>query len=149
MKKSLFIFLFVFLASKIIIAQEPQRQISYMTGSLRVSGYSVLTKTMNISSYTFTSESVRAPILQVYVCDKNNFLGGFIEDEKGQTTKILDIKTSTIEGGVKFEVVGEKFSKFLTTQDGEMLKEEKTYTVFYMPGIGIWTIYKKGAKVKK
>ena len=148
MKKLLLIFLFA-LTSGIISAQDTYKQISYMTGSLRVGGYSVLTKTMNISSYTFTSESARAPILQVYVCDKNKFLGGFIEDENGQTTKILDIKITNIDGGAKFDVVGEKFSKSLTTQDGEMLKEEKTYTIFYMPGVGIWTIYKKGVKVKK
>jgi hypothetical protein len=104
---------------------------------------------MDIASYTFTSESVRAPILQVYVCDKFKFIGGVLLNEKGESTKILNIKITDSRDEFRFEVVGEKFSRFLTLSDGEMLFEDKTHTIFYMPSIGVWTIYRKGVKVNK
>lgn len=148
MKKLVFL-LCLAIMSCTMSSQEHGKQINYLTGSSIIPGYAVVTKTMDIASYTFTSESVRAPILQVYVCDKSKFIGGTLLNEKGEETKILNLKIHDSSGEFKFEVVGEKFSRFLNLSDGEMLLEDKTHTVFYMPSFGVWTIYRKGVKVKK
>jgi len=134
----------IVLFSLIALGQNDEgKQINYLTGSSQIGGYTVVTKTMNISSYTFTSSSVRAPILQVYVCDKSKFVGGILEDEKGKKTTILNLRLVEFGKELKFEVIGKDFTKYLLVDDGEMLQEEKNFSTFYMSGVGIWKIYKK------
>lgn len=131
----------IVLICNILISQT--KEISYMTGSLRVPGYKTITKTLNISTYTFTASSVRAPILQVYVCDKRKFIGGILENNKGEKTTIVNMTLVETANDAKFEVVGKDFSRSFTLYEGEMLQEKSNFTIFYTEKVGIWKIYKK------
>lgn len=124
---------------------QSKEKFNYLTCNEKMPGYAVTTKTCCSNSYNINKED-GAPILQVYVQDKALFIGGEIENTKGERTKITDLTLKKEDKHSLFTVVGKKFSINLNTQTGYILKEEKDYTIFYSDGIGIWKIYKNKIK---
>ena len=124
---------------------QSNEKFNYLTGNEKMPGYSVTTKTCCSNNYNINKED-GAPILQVYVQDKALFVGGEIENTKGEKTKITDLTLKKEDKYSLFTVVGKKFSINLNTKTGYILKEEKDYTIFYSDGIGIWKIYKNKIK---
>lgn len=124
---------------------QSKEKFNYLTGNEKMPGYAVTTKTCCSNDYSIKKED-GAPILQVYVQDKSLFVGGEIENVKGEKTKITDLTLEKMEKYSVFTVKGKKFSISLNTQSGYILKEEKDYTIFYSDGIGIWKIYKNKIK---
>lgn len=84
-----------------------------------------------------------APILQVYVTNKLNYVGGVLENEKGVKTIIKNIALEESGDTLIFTVIGKDFSMSFTLSSGAILKEEKGITVFYTEKVGAWKINKK------
>jgi hypothetical protein len=129
---------------KIIIEGTYKDQVIYITGTTKVAGYSVETRTCNASSLNIGSKTP-APILQVYIATKNNFVGEIMTNEKGKKTKITDIKLEPTPTGKDniFTVVGKDFSMGFKLVDGFILLEEKSTIVFYTDGVGVWKVNRK------
>jgi hypothetical protein len=123
-----------------------KKEIQYLVGSINFPEYKPVTKIVDVSSYTFTSSNVTAPILHYYVHEKKKFIGGTLFDEKGNSTLILNVKLTEVNNVPKFEIVGKDFSRSFTTKTGIILKEEKAHMVFYTDGVGIWKVNKKTTK---
>jgi len=136
--------LLTLVTSMICSAQTPQsNQVNYITGSPMVTQYGIKTCSVDISSLNISSVTP-APILQVYVASKNDFIGGVLVNEKGKKTKIKDLTLEKSPTGRSlFTVVGKDFSSGFTLADGFILAEEKNEIVFYTDKVGIWKVIKK------
>ena len=119
-------------------------QVIYITGTAKVAGYSVETRTCNAAYLNITSKTP-APILQVYIATKKNFVGEIMTNEKGKKTKIIDLKLETTPAGKEniFTIVGKDFSMGFKLVDGFILLEEKNTIVFYTEGVGVWKVNRK------
>jgi len=117
-------------------------QVIYITGTEKVAGYSVETRTCNASSINITSKTP-APILQVYISTKQNFVGEIMTNEKGKKTKITDMKLDQTGKENIFTIVGKDFSMGFKLSDGFILLDEKNTIVFYTNGVGIWKVNRK------
>jgi hypothetical protein len=116
----------------------------YMTGSDKIPGYDI--KVLSIEEKKETkkfSNGKTAPILQVYVSNKNKYIGGILEDDKGSRTIIKNITLVEYNNTLVFTVQGSLFSKSFTLEIGSILKEEDNNTIFHTDKIGIWKINKK------
>jgi hypothetical protein len=117
----------------------------YLVGSEK-SGYQ-----LKVCSYTCEnsvpvktfSNGRSAPILQVYVMNKNQYIGGTMTDSKNNKTTIKDITLVEKDSTLLFTVVGEKFSMSFTLSTGIILKEEEKSSTFYSDNQGAWVITKK------
>jgi len=87
-----------------------------------------------------------APVLQLFVANKKNYIGGILEDESGKKTVITD--ASIVESGntIQFTVVGKDFSRGFTLETGEIIKQDKTTLVLYTDKVGIWKVIKKSSQ---
>ena len=106
---------------------------------------------LKVCSYSTGNEAAKktfsngrsAPILQVYVLNKSQYVGGILENEKGKKTVINDIVLAESGKTLLFTVVGKDFSMSFTLERGCILKESEDVTVFNTDGVGIWKINKK------
>lgn len=114
-------------------------QINYITGTPKVSGYSVKTCSIDAAPFNLVQKTP-APILQVYLSEKNKFVGETLTNEKGSQTKIVDMKLESSKNGKDnvFTIVGKDFSMGFNLVNGFILMEEKSTIVFYTDGVGIW-----------
>jgi hypothetical protein len=55
----------------------------------------------------------------------------------------MDIKLEEKDSTLMFTVVGKDFSMSFNLNNGAILKEETTLSVFYTEKVGTWKIYKK------
>lgn len=117
-------------------------EFNYIVGSSFVPGYPIRTKNMSIKTST-PSKMLNAPILQVYVLQKKEFIGGILEDEKGNKTKITDMLVSVDGKKISYTVKGKLFDRGFLLADGAILYEDKTTIVFYTEKIGVWKITKR------
>jgi hypothetical protein len=117
----------------------------YLVGTDKLSGYDlkVCKKQTVVEPVKAFSNGRSAPILQVYVINKKNYVGGILENEKGKKTSIKDITLTPKENTLVFTVVGKDFSMSFDLNTGALLKEEELVTVFYTEQIGAWKINKK------
>lgn len=131
-------------ASMICSAQTKDTQINYITGSPAVAGYSIKTCSLDATPLGLTSFTP-APILQVYIASKSDFVGGTLISEKGKKTTITNLKLEKTPTGKNsmFTIIGKEFSRGFTLSDGFILKEEGKEIVFYTDKIGIWKVIKK------
>lgn len=134
MKKVLFLFCILCLSRL-----NAQNNIIYIVGSDKIPGYTVKTCFYNLGK-TKVSVNTTAPILQVYAKNKKEFIGGTLENDKGEKTIIVDIKIILKNNEAFFTVIGKTFSKSLTSSTGTILKEEIMTTTFYTEKNGIWKI---------
>jgi len=138
------VMLLICMTSMLCNSQTKDSQINYITGSPAVAGYSIKTCSLDASSLGLTSFTP-APILQVYIASKKEFVGGTLIDEKGKKTTITDLtleKVANTKNSI-FTIVGKNFSRGFTLSDGFILKEESKEIVFYTNKIGIWKVIKK------
>lgn len=120
--------------------------IQYLVGTDTVPGYK-----LTVCSYPSSKiEPIKkfgngqcAPILQMYVTNKNKYIGGILENEKGAQTIIKDITLTEDAPTLVFTVVGKDFSMSFNLNSGAILKEEEVDTVFYTENVGPWKINKK------
>lgn len=116
----------------------------YMTGSDKIAGYDI--KVLSIEEKKeikkFSNGKI-APILQVYVSNKNKYIGGILEDDKGSKTVIKNITLFEYNSTLIFTVQGSLFSKSFTLETGSILKEGVNNTIFHTDKIGIWKINNK------
>lgn len=140
MKKTIFC-IFTILSLH-IFSQVENMQFSYLVGSKNFPNYQMETHSFDASNYR---EAIKkpAPILQIYTLKKDSFIGGTLQSEKGNETKIKDIKIVSSDKSTIFTVVGENFSRGFELNGGVILSEESKCIVFYTHKIGIWKIYKK------
>lgn len=96
----------------------------------------------NLPVKTF-SNGRSAPILQVYVMNKSQYIGGIMTDSNNNKTTIKDITLVEKDSTLLFTVVGEKFTKSFTLSSGIILKEDEKSTTFYSDSQGVWVITKK------
>lgn len=118
----------------------------YLVGSSKVNGYSMHIQTYsttNVAEVTTFKNGKSAPILQVYVNNKSQYTGGILEDNNGKKTTISDIKLEEKDSTLIFTVVGKEFSMSFNLNNGAILKEDESVSVFYTEKIGAWKIYKK------
>lgn len=136
--------------SKVVyIDSEPDKSsFQYMTGSDKISGYEI--RICNFSDSKLNpvvtkvfSNGKSAPILQVYVSNKAQYIGGVLENEKGKKTLITDITLTEKGTTLIFTVSGKDFSMSFNLENGSMLKEDSEVTVFNTDKVGIWKINKK------
>ncbi len=148
MRTPLTLFLCIFFPI-ISIAQTSNNNVDnlpYVVGSESVPGYQIQintvpsVKTENKQKF---NNGKNAPILQTYVSNKKQYIGGILESENNEKTIILDILLIEQGSTIKFVITGKKFSRDFTLETGVILKETDKVTVFYTQGIGIWKIYKK------
>lgn len=120
----------------------------YLVGTKDVPGYEMRVCTYSDSNNAVYKPKVfsngkSAPILQMYVENKNKYIGGVLEDSSGNKTAIKDIilveKGSTLE----FTVIGKSFSRKMELSSGFLLKETTKETMFFTPGVGPWKILAK------
>jgi len=119
-------------------------QIIYITGTTKVAGYSVITRTVDATSTKIVSKAP-APILQYYISKKNEFIGGELVNAKGKTTKILDMKFEAQPDRKTdvFTVFGKDFSMSFKLENGFILSDETSDIVFYVDKSGIWKVKRK------
>lgn len=118
----------------------------YLVGSQKVDGYAMQVHTYSPSTtivVTTFSNGRSAPILQMYVNNKVDYIGGTLENSKGKTTTITDITLKEKDSTLIFSVIGKDFTMSFTLSNGAILKEEPNVTVFYTEGVGAWKIFKK------
>lgn len=123
-------------------AQTPAQMqtVQYLVGCEN-KGYPLKVETDTIN---FDSKAHRAPVLYNYVVNKNLYVGGTLVNQRGDSTKIVDIVIEeTGPYHVKFTVKGEKFSKTLRTdKESHILSKTNKLTKFFCAG-DTWTIIKK------
>jgi hypothetical protein len=142
MKKSLLLVLCC-ITSMLCNAQiEDKNKITYITGTPKVSEYSIKTCVVDASIVNVTNQAP-APILQFYIASKQSFIGQNLIDEKGKVTKITDIKIESSGKDNIFTVVGKKFSRGFILSDGFILLDEKNTIIFYTEGVGVWKVNRK------
>lgn len=132
------ILIFVFCVLKL----SSQNTIIYLVGSEKIPGYTLKTCNFELGSIKI-NEAGAAPILQVYVQKKDEFIGGVLENEFGAKTTITNIVLKIKNKCAVFTVVGKDFSRSMTLLTGAILKEDKNTTLFYTDNIGIWKMAKK------
>jgi hypothetical protein len=115
----------------------------YMTGSDKIPGYDIKVLSLEKKETKKFSNGKTAPILQIYVLNKNKYIGGILEDDKGNKTIIKNITLVEYNETLIFTAQGTLFSKSFNLENGSILKEEDKNTVFYTDKIGIWKINKK------
>lgn len=134
MKKVLFLFCILCLSRL-----NAQNNIIYIVGSNTIPGYAVKTCFYSLNK-TKINLNTSAPILQVYAKNKKEFIGGTLENNKGEKTIIVDIQIVLKNNEAFFAVIGTTFSESLTSSTGTILKEEIMTTTFYTEKHGIWKI---------
>lgn len=114
---------------------------SYIVGHHDIVGYepTYCSNKINIKPVIF-SNGMSAPVLQYYVANKNKY--AMIENMSGQKTKLKNIILIPIGNTLFFSVVGNDFSMAFTLENGAILDETETTTIFYTENVGIWKIYK-------
>lgn len=145
MKKSYLILSFLLLSCvNCVIAQEGNKNnITYLVGCEKIPGYNVLT--VRTDSVNFDVTKTNAPVLANYEKNKKLYIGGYMVNEKGDSTVIKDIKMYDSSGVVTFKVIGKDFAREITTKTSSnyLLSVSSTTSVFYTEGVGIWKIIKK------
>lgn len=119
----------------------------FLVGSTKLSGYKVQVCNVKFNEDAEItkrfSNGKSAPILQLFVAHKENYIGGSLENENGKKTIITDATIAEDGNTIKFTVVGKDFSRSLTLDNGEILSQNSTTLVLYTDKIGIWKIIKK------
>lgn len=123
----------------------------YLVGSKKIPGYDIQVckvdyNVNDANSMKMFNNGKRAPVLQLFVASKQNYIGGILEDEKGKKTIIID--ASIVEEGntLRFTVIGKNFSRSFTLETGEIVKQNSTTLVLYTDKVGIWKVIKKTIK---
>lgn len=119
---------------------------SYLVGSTQFPQYQIKVcsySDTNVQSIKIYSNGKSAPILQSYVAKKSEYIGGVMENEKGNKTTINDITLTSSGSTLLFKVSGKDFSMSFTLETGAILKEDEDTTVFNTDKVGIWKIHMK------
>lgn len=137
------LFILISLAS---FSQENTRRCTYLVGNSKIPGYEFQTQECEITVDSST-DIMGAPVMVYFVQNKDLYIGGMMENGKGEKTKIKNITTSTatVKGVVvtTMTIEGEKFSKSIKTSSGYILKNDNLETVFYDGTSEIWKITRK------
>jgi hypothetical protein len=145
MKKSYLIltFLLLSLVGAVSAQSDKVNNITYLVGCEKIPGYNVLT--VRTDSVNFDITKTNAPVLANYEKNKKLYIGGYMVNEKGDSTIIKDIKMSDSAGVVTFKVIGKDFTRQITTKSSSnyLLSVTPLTSVFYTDGVGIWKINKK------
>lgn len=145
MKKMIILNLFI-LISFTSLCQGTTHKFYYLVGNAEVSGYTLQSQECEITLDS-SKDIVGAPVMVYFVQNKDLYIGGIMENGKGEKTKIKNIttSTSTVNGIVVTTMVieGESFSKSIKTSSGYILKNDGLETVFYDGSSEIWKIARK------
>ena len=131
--------------SLISYSQNTTQTCMYLVGSDKVQGYDIKIQSCEVkidASKTITN----APVMLYFEQNKDLYIGGILENEKREKTKIKNITTTTSTIGeytiTSLVIEGKKFNKTLKTSEGYILSNESSEVIFYDTK-GIWKIHKK------
>lgn len=117
--------------------------LTYFVGCANIPGYEeIVIKTDTVN---FDPMRTKTPVLANYEINKGLYVGGYMFNEKGDSTIITDIKTYDSAGVTVFKVIGKDFTRQFTTKSGNgyILSTSSVVSIFYTEGFGIWKIKKR------
>jgi len=115
---------------------------AYLVGSDNFPGYKIEIKSCPTKGQVVLSNGRKAPALNCFIVDKNEYIGGKLVFGK-KTTKIVDIKIESLgDENATFTVIGKGFDMSFTLLDGMILRINGEEVIFHTKEKGIWKIIK-------